>query len=71
MRCPEAQRGDSEVDVLARPEAEGPGKLKCHASSGAGQSLERGLCVAVAEIAVDKGGKADKALQGPGNENVF
>ncbi len=47
MRCPKAERGDSEVDVLAGPEAEGPRKLKGHASSRARQSLERGLCIAL------------------------
>ncbi len=67
MRCPEAERGDSEVDVLAGLETEGPRKLKGHASSGAGQSLERSLCTAVTEIAVDEGGETDEALQGPGD----
>lgn len=71
MRCPKAERGDSEVDMLAGPEAEGPRKLKGHASSGAGQSLEGGLCIAVAEIAVHESGETDKALQGPGNENII
>lgn len=71
MRCPKAEHGDGEVDMLAGPEAEGPRKLKGYAGSGARQSLERGLRTAVADIAVDKSGETDKALQGPGDENII
>lgn len=71
MRCPKAERGDSEVDMLAGPEAEGPRKLKGHASSGARQSLQSGLCTAVAEVAVDKSGETDRALQSPSDENII
>lgn len=71
MRRPKTERGDSEVDMLAGLEAEGPRKLNRHAGSGAGQGLERGLCIATAEIAVDEGGETDKTLQGPGDENII
>ena len=69
MGRPEADGGNGEIDVLAGAEVEGAGELEGYTCGGAWEGFKAGLCIAVAEVAVDEGHKADKPLQGPGDKD--